>query len=197
MPTPLRTYLEVPAVEGGVQLAVDHQHGPGLGREANGRRLFPLLGRHDLRAPVLMNLENAVGHQMEVPAALAPVDRPQLLAVFDQQADRLAAFIEHPGVHRKRDLVGSLPKRRLKRGKAAIRTARSGRSDLDLPARRLANGKAAPFEQARGASGPGLFACGVRLGAGRQEQQKGRKKPHPATLKVQAAVSMPMSLSLR
>jgi hypothetical protein len=97
-----------------------------------------------------VHLEDAVRHQVEVPATLAPVDRALLLPFDDRQADRAAVFVIHSGVHGERDAPGSLSEARFQLGKAADGgLARAGSDQLDTPLSGAADGDAALLEHLR------------------------------------------------
>ena len=67
------------------------------------RGLPPIAG-DDLGAAIVVDLEHAVGHQVEIAAALAPVDGVDLPPLDDGQADWAAILVIHAGVHGEGDV---------------------------------------------------------------------------------------------
>ena len=136
-------------VERRVELAADDQHRARLGGEADVGRGLPLVAGDDLGAAVAADLEHAVGHQMEIAAALAPVDRahlpPSTMAspIGRPSSSNMPAFIA------KATWAGALAELRLEVGEVADRRFAARRGDqLDPPRAGVADGEAVAFELA-------------------------------------------------
>jgi hypothetical protein len=133
-----------------VQLAVDHQHRARLGGDPDVGRGLPFVAGNDLGAAILTDLEHAIGHQMEIAAALAGVDGVDLTALDDRQPNGTAILIIHASVHGEGYLAVPLSEFQLEIGQLADRKLIPCRSNQLYPSfASVADGEATPLEHLR------------------------------------------------
>ena len=103
-----------------MNLAVDHQHGTGLGGKIRLEACFHEgFGFHHTGC-IALDVENPIGLEMEIAAAAAPVDLPGLLAFLDIEANGFEVVVIHPRIHGEAERLAGGLESIAERGKIAI-----------------------------------------------------------------------------